>query len=140
MTELPITHSYQDAQGINSTFFEWPVANPKAVVQIAHGLGEHARRYDDLAAYLNRAGFSVYADDHRGHGETGLEQLKNRQIKALGNLGEGGMLATFEAVHELTKLAKRENPGKPFILLGHSWGSFISQKLLTAITEAINAG
>jgi len=135
MTELPITRSHKDAQGVNSTFFEWPVANPKAVVQIAHGLGEHARRYDDLAAYLNRAGFSVYADDHRGHGETGLEQLKNGQIKALGNLGEGGMLATFEAVHELTKLAKRENPGKPFILLGHSWGSFISQKLLNGYSR-----
>ncbi len=130
MTELPITRSYQDAQGINSTFFEWPVANAKAVVQIAHGLGEHARRYVDHPADLKRAGVSGYADDHRGHGETGLEQLKKKQIKNLGNLGAGGMLATFEAVHELTKLAKRENPGKPFVLLGHSWGSFISQKLL----------
>jgi alpha-beta hydrolase superfamily lysophospholipase len=100
------------------------------VVQIAHGLGEHARRYDDLAAFLNRQGFSVYADDHRGHGETGLKQLKAGQIKSLGNLGPGGMAATFEAVHELSKLARRENSGVPLILLGHSWGSFIAQKLL----------
>lgn len=130
MTELPITRSYTDVQGVETTFFEWPTANPRAVVQIAHGLGEHARRYDELAAFLNRQGFSVYVDDHRGHGETGLKQLKAGQIKTLGNLGPGGMAATFEAVRELSKLARRENPGIPLILLGHSWGSFIAQKLL----------
>ena len=130
MTELPITRSYEDVQGVQTTFFEWPASKPRGVVQIAHGLGEHARRYDDLAAFLNRQGFSVYADDHRGHGETGLKQLKAGQIKSLGNLGVGGMAATFEAVHELSKLARRENPGVPLILLGHSWGSFIAQKLL----------
>ena len=130
MTELPISRSYKDAQGVESTFFEWPAANPRAVVQIAHGLGEHARRYDELAGFLNRQGFSVYADDHRGHGETGLKQLKAKQIKTLGNLGPGGMNAAFESVRELSKLARRENPGLPLILLGHSWGSFIAQKLL----------
>ena len=130
MTQLPITRSYEDVQGVQTTFFEWPASKPRGVVQIAHGLGEHARRYDDLAAFLNRQGFSVYADDHRGHGETGLKQLKAGQIKSLGNLGVGGMAATFEAVHELSKLARRENPGVPLILLGHSWGSFIAQKLL----------
>jgi alpha-beta hydrolase superfamily lysophospholipase len=130
MTDLPITRSYQDAEGVESIFFEWPAAKPRGVVQLAHGLGEHARRYDELAAFLNREGFSVYADDHRGHGDTGLKQLEARQIKTLGNLGPGGMNATFEAVHELTKLVRRENPGVPLILLGHSWGSFIAQKLL----------
>lgn len=130
MTELPISRSYRDADGVQNIFFEWPAAKPRGVVQLAHGLGEHARRYDELAAFLNREGFSVYADDHRGHGETGLKQLKVGQIKTLGNLGPGGMAATFEAVHELTKLVRRENPGLPLVLLGHSWGSFIAQKLL----------
>ena len=63
MTELPIIRSFSDEQGIEIKFYEWPVADPKAVIQIAHGLGEHARRYDQMAAVLNRAGFSVYADD-----------------------------------------------------------------------------
>jgi alpha-beta hydrolase superfamily lysophospholipase len=130
MTDLPITRFYKDDQGVTSTFYEWPVANPRAVVQIAHGLGEYARRYDDLAAFLNRQGFSVYADDHRGHGETGLAQLEVKQIKTLGNLGPGGMVATFEAVRKLSHLAHEENPGLPLVLLGHSWGSFIAQKLL----------
>ncbi len=87
MTELPIKRSFKDDFGVEIMFYEWPVANPKAVIQIAHGLGEHARRYDLMAETLNKAGFSVYADDHRGHGQTGVKQLENKQIKRLGNLG-----------------------------------------------------
>jgi len=59
MTVLPIQRSFDDASEVKVVFYEWPVANPRAIVQIAHGLGEHARRYDDMAATLNRAGFSV---------------------------------------------------------------------------------
>ena len=51
---------------------------PKAVVQIAHGLAEHAGRYARLAAALNSAGYAVYANDHRGHGRT---------VKSAGDLG-----------------------------------------------------
>ena len=130
MTELPITRSFKDDFGVEIVFYEWPVANPKAVIQIAHGLGEHARRYDAMAATLNRAGFSVYADDHRGHGQTGLKQLEQKQIKRLGNLGPGGMKATYKQVADFSKLIKKENPGRPLILLGHSWGSFIAQKII----------
>jgi alpha-beta hydrolase superfamily lysophospholipase len=130
MTRLPIERSYPDGKATDIAFYEWPVANPKAIVQIAHGLGEHARRYDEMAAILNRAGFSVYADDHRGHGQTGLQQIANNQTKRLGSLGAGGMDATFSQVAEFSKLIKSENPGKPLILLGHSWGSFIAQKII----------
>ena len=118
MTELPIIRSFSDEQGIEIKFYEWPVADPKAVIQIAHGLGEHARRYDQMAAVLNRAGFSVYADDHRGHGQTGLGQIERKQIKKLGNLGQGGMDATFKQVLDFSKLIKSENPGKPLIFMG----------------------
>ena len=59
MTELPIKRSFKDDHGVEIMFYEWPVAEPKAVIQIAHGLGEHARRYYLMAATLNRAGFSV---------------------------------------------------------------------------------
>jgi alpha-beta hydrolase superfamily lysophospholipase len=120
-------------------FYEWPVANPKAVIQIAHGLGEHARRYDSMAATLNKAGFSVYADDHRGHGQTGLKQLENKQIKRLGNLGPGGMAATYKQVADFSKLIKAENPNRPLVLLGHSWGSFIAQKIINKYSDIYDA-
>jgi alpha-beta hydrolase superfamily lysophospholipase len=54
MTPLPIQRVLKDSFGVEIAFYEWPVANSKAVVQIAHGLGEHARRYDHMAAVLNR--------------------------------------------------------------------------------------
>jgi len=139
MTELPIIRSFQDEQGIEIKFYEWPVADSKAVIQIAHGLGEHARRYDQMAAVLNRAGFSVYADDHRGHGQTGLGQIERKQIKKLGNLGQGGMDATFKQVLDFSKLIKSENPGKPLVFLGHSWGSFIAQKVINNSSDLYDA-
>jgi alpha-beta hydrolase superfamily lysophospholipase len=139
MTELPIKRSFKDDHGVEIMFYEWPVAEPKALIQIAHGLGEHARRYDLMAATLNRAGFSVYADDHRGHGQTGVKQLEKKQIKRLGNLGPGGMQATYKQVADFSKLIKEENPNRPLVLLGHSWGSFIAQKLINKHSDMYDA-
>jgi alpha-beta hydrolase superfamily lysophospholipase len=139
MTDLPIKRSFKDDFGVEIMFYEWPVADPKAVIQIAHGLGEHARRYDAMAATLNKAGFSVYADDHRGHGQTGLKQLENKQIKRLGNLGPGGMKATYKQVADFSKLIKAENPNRPLVLLGHSWGSFIAQKIINKFSDMYDA-
>ena len=139
MTDLPIKRSFKDDFGVEIMFYEWPVAEPKAVIQIAHGLGEHARRYDLMAATLNKAGFSVYADDHRGHGQTGVKQLENKQIKRLGNLGPGGMAATYKQVADFSKLIKSENPNRPLVLLGHSWGSFIAQKIINKYSDMYNA-
>jgi alpha-beta hydrolase superfamily lysophospholipase len=83
-----------------------------------------------MAATMNKAGFSVYADDHRGHGQTGVKQLENKQIKRLGNLGPGGMKATYKQVADFSKLIKAENPNRPLVLLGHSWGGYIAQKII----------
>jgi alpha-beta hydrolase superfamily lysophospholipase len=139
MTDLPIQRSFNDDHGVEIVFYEWPVANPKAVIQIAHGLGEHARRYDLMAETLNKAGFSVYSDDHRGHGQTGLKQLANKQIKRLGNLGPGGMAATYKQVADFSKLIRSENPNRPLVLLGHSWGSFIAQKIINKYSDMYDA-
>ena len=140
MTQLPIQRSFKDDSGVEIVFYEWPVANPKAIIQIAHGLGEHARRYDHMAAVLNRAGFSVYADDHRGHGQTGLGQVASKQTKKLGNLGPGGMDAAYKQVADFSNLIKKENPGKPIVLIGHSWGSFIAQKIINKQLDMYDAG
>ena len=139
MTDLPIKRTFKDDFGVEIMFYEWPVAEPKAVIQITHGLGEHARRYDVMAATLNKAGFSVYADDHRGHGQTGVRQLEHKQIKRLGNLGPGGMAATYKQVADFSKLIKAENPSRPLVLLGHSWGSFIAQKIINKYSDIYDA-
>jgi alpha-beta hydrolase superfamily lysophospholipase len=139
LTKLPIQRLFKESFGVDIVFYEWPVADPKAVIQIAHGLGEHARRYDQMAAVLNRAGFSVYADDHRGHGQTGLLQVASKKTRKLGNLGQGGMEATFKQVLDFSRLIKSENPGKPLILVGHSWGSFIAQKVINNSSDLYDA-
>ena len=136
MTVLPLVRTFTDAQGIEITFYEWPVAEPRAVVQIAHGLGEHAMRYSHVAAILNRAGYSVYADDHRGHGQTGKRMIERAEIKRMGNLGKGGMTATVGQVYELTELIASELPNLPLYLLGHSWGSMLAQKILNKNSES----
>jgi alpha-beta hydrolase superfamily lysophospholipase len=139
LTNLPIQRALDDKTGVEIFFYEWPAANPKAIVQICHGLGEHARRYDQMAATLNRAGFSVYADDHRGHGKTGLGQISKKLTKKLGNLGSGGIEATISQVEEVSKLIKSENPSKALIIVGHSWGSFIAQKIINKSSELYDA-
>ncbi len=135
MTKLPLIRTFTDSHGVDITFFEWPVAKPKAIVQIAHGLGEHGRRYDHVAEALNKAGFSVFADDHRGHGATGVNMREKGFIKQQGNLGPGGMPATFAAVRQLSHLIRGEHPETQLVLLGHSWGSMIVQRTLNKFSD-----
>ena len=130
MTTLPIQKNFTDAFGVEITYFEWPVAAAKAVVQLVHGVGEHVRRYDHVAQALNRAGYSVYADDHRGHGVTGQNMVKSGLTNKLGRLGPGGMNGVFAEVTQMGEIARAENPGLPLLLVGHSFGSYISQKII----------
>jgi alpha-beta hydrolase superfamily lysophospholipase len=109
----------------------------RGVVQLLHGVGEHAGRYGAFIDELTAAGFHVYADDHRGHGRTGIHQHGGPE--KLGRLGKGGMRATVAAVWRLTEIIRAEHPDLPLILIGHSWGSFLSQKLLNAHPDAYDA-
>ena len=118
--------SFTDAQGVVIETYEWSVEHPKAVVQISHGIAEHAQRYTQLAADLNAAGFSVVADDHRGHGATGMRQWGGDPSR-LGRPGPGGLRATVEAIHLFSDLTRERFPGVPLVLLGHSWGSLMAQ-------------
>lgn len=139
MTQLPIQKSFTDSYGVETIYFEWPVAKPKAVVQLVHGLGEHANRYVEVITLLNRAGYSVYANDHRGHGLTGKRMLEAKQIKRMGNIGPGGMRAVYQAEWQFSELIKSENPNVPHVLMGQSWGSFISQHVLNAHPASFDA-
>src|SRR5271154_3492394 len=84
------------------------------VVQIAHGMAEHARRYIPVPRDLIAAGAIVYANDHRGHGRPA------GSIEKLGDFGEGGYEAWPEDMAILPRLIAEEQPGLPVILLGHS--------------------
>ena len=128
-----------DAYGIAIIYDVHPADGPvRGVVQLAHGLGEHAGRYGSLIAALTGAGYTVYADDHRGHGRTGMRQHGGDASK-LGRLGPGGMRATVAALWQFTQLIRDANPDLPLVLFGHSWGSFLAQMLLNEHPEAYDA-
>jgi len=127
-----------DAYGVPITYDVYPAAGtPRAVVQIVHGLGEHAGRYVRLAEALAAEGYVVYADDHRGHGRTGMTQWGDPA--RLGRLGPGGHRAAVDALWQFSRLIRAEHPDLPLVLIGHSWGSFLSQILLDRHPEAYDA-
>ncbi|MDT7953236.1 MAG: alpha/beta fold hydrolase [Acetobacteraceae bacterium] len=107
--------------GIALASYRWlGDAPPRAIVQIAHGRGEHALRYGRFAADCVRAGLAVYASDHRGHGQTAAPG-------ELGDFGPGGFAGLAADMALLTYRVRQEHPGVPVILMGHSMGSFAAQ-------------
>ena len=123
------SRTFLDAGGVTIHYYVWAAKRPKAVVQLAHGLGEYASRYETLAQFLVAAGISVYANDHRGHGATGLEQWGGDHSK-LGKPGKGGIRAQVADLHQFTGIIQSENAGIPLVFLGHSWGSLLGQMLI----------
>jgi len=97
----------------------------KGVVQIAHGMAEHSKRYRRFAEALTQEGFAVYANDHRGHGKT---------AGSLENVGyfadENGWDLVVNDMHKLTQIIKDNHPGVPVFLFGHSMGSFLSRNYI----------
>lgn len=130
--------TFVDAHGVVIHCYVWSAPSPRGAVQIAHGVGEYALRYAPLAERLVAAGYTVYADDHRGHGRTGLGQHGGDRAR-LGRLGPGGTDAAAAAVLQLSTIAHAELPGVPLAMLGHSWGSLLVQRLLNRGTDPWDA-
>lgn len=109
--------------GLALATYAWDqVADPRGVVQVAHGLAEHAARYDRFASALNAAGLLVFATDHRGHGRSIVDTPGD-----FGDAGFDGLIADVAAYG--AKLAE-EYPELPLVLFGHSMGSFAAQAVL----------
>ena len=105
------------------------VADPIAVVQIAHGMGEHCGRYDDFAKFLNANGYMVIAEDHRGHGKT--SGYDNRGIVEGDSYND-----TVSDMIALTNYAEKKYK-LPVVLFGHSYGSFLTQAYIERNGENI---
>lgn len=100
-----------------------PEGEPKAVVQILHGIAEFLERYDDFANFLTQHGFLVVAEDHMGHGQS---------INGGGIQGyfHGGWFTAVGDSLQLMADIKAEYPHLPYILFGHSMGSFMARTIL----------
>jgi len=129
------TFKFKDPHGYEIFCYKWyePEQRPRAVVQIAHGMAEHALRYEKFAGFLTAKGFIVYANDHRGHGQTAGE---------LGNVGYLGDDDGFEwmvkDLHQLSGIIKKEYQLLPVFLFGHSMGSYIVRRYIEIFSKDIN--
>ncbi len=123
---------FKSFDGKNIYVYEWKeVQSPCGVVQIVHGMTEHAARYDAFARFLNEHGFVVVADDHRGHGKTDPDTL---------GYSNGNMFAdTVRDEGELTKYYKAQYPALPYVIFGFSYGSFITQSYISKYGDLIDA-
>jgi alpha-beta hydrolase superfamily lysophospholipase len=95
----------------------WSNPDPSYVALIAHGYGEHARRYGHLAERLVADGAVVYAPDHRGHGESEGERA------LVDDLDRG-----VDDLHLVAERAAAEHPGLETVLIGHSMGGLIAAR------------
>jgi alpha-beta hydrolase superfamily lysophospholipase len=95
----------------------WQVPNPRGILVVSHGLGEHSGRYQNLLEALSGKGVSLYASDHRGSGMSG------------GIRGHVDDFSKFykDIKHLIDTVVKKENPGAPIMLLGHSMGGLIAE-------------
>ncbi|AGW42508.1 lysophospholipase [Leifsonia xyli subsp. cynodontis DSM 46306] len=131
-------HDYRADDGLRIFYDVYPAQETRAVIQLAHGVGEHAGRYAALAGRLAAHGYTVYADDHRGHGRTGMAQW-NGDTARLGRLGPGGVRAAVRDLRDFGGRIRAESPGLPLVLIGHSWGSLMGQMVLNGHSDKYDA-
>lgn len=107
---------------------------PRAVLQLCHGVGEHIARYDGFARALNAQGIAVAGHDHLGHGSS---------------LPEGGTPVYFGAgntwntvvddIYVLHQRLKQRYPHTPLCIMGHSMGSFLTRTYLIRYPGTVRA-
>lgn len=103
------------------------------VVQIVHGMSEYVERYEEFAQFLTEKGFAVTGEDHLGHGKTAPEG---------GTYGyfceQDPATVVVRDVHRLKKMTQALYPGVPYVILGHSMGSFILRNYLCRYGSGIS--
>jgi alpha-beta hydrolase superfamily lysophospholipase len=122
------------ADGVTLTGHQWRAPrDARAVVVLAHGLGEHSLRYAPVAEALNGAGYDVVAVDHRGHGLTAPTPA---DLGSFGPRGWNGVVDDYGRVVEVTTALW---PDRPVVALGHSLGSFVVQTYLLDHSDRLAA-
>ena len=121
MKEIKIK-GFEDYE-LNARLFD--VKQPKGIVQIIHGMQEHSKRYENFAKFLNSNGYIVFVTDLRGHGKSAEDPNL---------LGYSSKDISIENVNDqiiISKYLKEKYPNIPLIVLGHSYGSFLTQRYIT---------
>ena len=121
--------------GLKIQCYRWYSKQPPydKICIIAHGMSDHAQRYEDLAGFLCENGIAVYALDLRGHGETAKETLLSGHLS-----DNNGWEKTVSDIKKLSDLAKKQNRESKIFLLGHSMGEMLIRDLIMDSSDSIN--
>jgi alpha-beta hydrolase superfamily lysophospholipase len=134
MGNEPTRVDYDSTGGVRIAAYRWdPDAAPRAIAQVTHGVGEHARRYQPLVEDLLAAGYVVYSHDHRGHGSTAPPSDEH------GVLGEDGWGELVADIGRTGQVARDAHPDLPLALIAHSLGSFAAQQWLLDHSDDVTA-
>ena len=126
MEKRTFTLDSSDGKSKLSGFLFLPEGQPRAVVQICHGMCEYILRYEELAQHLTDAGYAVCGIDHLGHGSTA--RLNNEMLGYFGKKGAWNNLVEDQEIER--KAISAHFAGLPYFLLGHSMGSFYARQYL----------
>jgi alpha-beta hydrolase superfamily lysophospholipase len=133
MTIRETRFRYEGVDGAGLAGVRWVSdAPPRALLQLAHGAGEHSGRYRERLEPLVERGFVIYAADHRGHGLTS-------GLQSLGAFGPGGAAACVSDMAQLSRLARTHHPELKLALIGHSMGAMFAQAYLCEHAGLIDA-
>ena len=132
MPAEPETTLLSGTDGAKISVHTWAADNPHGVLQLTHGMGEQSLRYAELAQALNAVGWTVVAQDHRGHGASAESE------ELLGQIGADGWSALVADIDLVRAYATAQTPGVPLVLFGHSMGSFAAQQYLPVYGHKID--
>ena len=114
---------------------EWsPDEEPKAILQIAHGVTEYILRYEEFAEFLTSKGILVVGNDHIGHGNSIAENAKPMYFGP-----EGSFKYAVDDINTLYKMTKDAYNNVPYVILGFSLGSFIVRRFLIDYPNQVDA-
>lgn len=110
-----------------------PEGKVRGVIQLVHGMREYVGRYEEFAAYLTEKGYAVVGHDQLGHG-TSVRNERQRGYFCKKRPSD----VLVADIYQVTELAKRRYPGKPYVIFGHSMGSYLLRKYLTRYSDAVD--
>lgn len=103
--------NWTNPDGLKIYAKEWAITQPKGVICLVHGLGEHVNRYNHVAKFFNENGYAMIGSDHSGHGQSGEKRGHAKSYSVY-----------MDEIAQLLVEAEERYPNVPTFLYGHSMG------------------